>query len=70
MADQPLMVKGSMGQPVPNGLLSEIRSHHQLVAQLLARIKTDLPEESGVLGMVGGNRQRAAANWRWRGPGA
>ena len=70
MAEEPLMVKGSMGQPVPNGLLNEIRAHHQLISQTLARIDTQPKEPAGVLGIVGGNRQRAAANLRWRGPGA
>jgi hypothetical protein len=66
MANQPLLVKGSMGQPVPNGLLAEIRSHHHLIAQLLARLKVDVPEASGVLGVVGANKARGAANARWR----
>ena len=66
MANQPLLVKGSMGQPVPNGLLAEIRSHHNLIAQLLARLKVDVPEASGVFGVVGANKHRGAANARWR----
>jgi hypothetical protein len=70
MADEPLMVKGSMGQPIPNGLLNEIRATYQLISQTLARLKVESSEPSGVLGLVGGNRQRAAANRRWRGPGA
>jgi hypothetical protein len=28
MADQPLIVRGSMGQPVVNSLMSEIRAHY------------------------------------------
>ena len=67
LADAPLMVKGSMGQDVSNPLMAEWRSHSQLAAQLLARLKLDSAEESGALQMVGGNRQRAAANRRWRG---
>jgi hypothetical protein len=70
MADEPLMVNGSMGQPIPNGLLNEIRATYQLISQTLARLKVESSEPSGVLGLVGGNRQRAAANRRWRGPGA
>jgi len=66
MVNQPLLVRGSMGQPVPNGLLGEIRSHHHLIAQLLARLKVDVPEASGVLGIVGANKARGAANARWR----
>ena len=67
LADAPLMVKGSMGQQVSNPLLAEWRSHAQLAAQLLARLKLDTAEESGGLQIIGANRQRAAAHRRWRG---
>ena len=70
MADAPLTTKGSMGQLVAHPLLNEIRAHHQLISQTLARIDTQPKESAGLLGVVGGNRQRAAANRRWRGPGA
>jgi hypothetical protein len=70
MADQPLLVRGSMGQPVPNGLLNEIRAHHSLIAQLLARLKVDVAEPTGVLGVVGANKARGAADRRWRPGGA
>jgi len=70
MADQPPTTTGSTGQLVAHPLLNEIRAHHQLISQTLARIDTQPKEPAGVLGIVGGNRQRAAANRRWRGPGA
>ncbi|OHV03888.1 hypothetical protein [Mycobacterium talmoniae] len=71
MADAELVVKGYNGQPVAHPLLTEIRQHHLLICQTLARLKVDTAEPAaGVLGVVGGSRQRAAANRRWRGPGA
>jgi hypothetical protein len=42
------------------------RQHHQHAAQMLARLKTDVPEAAGCLGVVGGvNRHRTAALKRW-----
>lgn len=70
IADEDLVVKGYSGQPVAHPLLTEIRQHYLLISQTLARLKVDVPEPTGVLGVVGANRQRAAANRRWRGPGA
>ena len=67
LADAPLLVKGSMGQQVSTPLRAEWRSHSQLAAQLLARLKLDTAEESGGLQIIGANRQRAAAHRRWRG---
>ena len=67
LVDAPLMVKGSTGQMVSNPLMAEWRSHNQLAAQLLARLKLDTDEAAGGLQLIGGNRQRAAANRRWRG---
>jgi len=69
MAEQPLWVRGSMGQLVPNGMLAEVRSHRLLAAQLLARIKLNVDDESpGVLGGLGttSTKARASANRRWR----
>jgi len=75
MAEQPLWVRGSQGQPVPNGMLAEIRSHHHLIAQLLARIKLDLSDadagsDSNLIRINRPNPQRAGALKRWRGAGA
>ena len=70
MADASRTKKGARGQVVAHPWLSEIRAHHQLISQTLARIDTQPKEPAGLLGVVGGNRQRAAANRRWRGPGA
>jgi hypothetical protein len=60
-------VKGYNGQPVGHPLLTEIRQHHLLISQTLARLKVDIPEDAGVLGVSGFNKARAAANKRWRG---
>jgi hypothetical protein len=62
-----MVVPGYNGQPVAHPLLTEIRQHHLLVSQLLARLKLDVPEDAGVLGAAGVNKARAAANKRWRG---
>jgi hypothetical protein len=73
MAEQPLWVRGSQNQPVPNGMLAEIRSHHHLIGQLLARIKLDLSDADAGADLVKINRpnpQRAGALKRWHGAGA
>jgi hypothetical protein len=60
MAGDDMVVKGYNGQPVAQ---TEIRQHHLLISQTLARLKVDVPEPSGgVLGVVGSSRHRAAAN--------
>jgi hypothetical protein len=48
-------------------LVTEIRQHHLLISQTLARLKVDLPDEPGLLGVPGVNKARSAANKRWRG---
>ena len=61
---EPLMVKGSMGQPVVHPLVAEVRAHEAQVASLLARLK--LPDDPG--GSVEHPRSsqaRAAAQSRW-----
>ena len=63
----PRMVRGSQGQSVANPLLGELRQLHLAINQTLARIKTDVPEASGMVGGV--NQGRRAANIRWRGKG-
>lgn len=44
-AEAPLMVKGSMGQPVISPFISEARAQRSLLAQLLARMNFADPEE-------------------------
>jgi hypothetical protein len=67
--DGRLLVKGSMGQDVSHPLLAEVRQLHMAINQTLARLKTEPPEASGLLGIVGANPARRAANARWR-PGS
>ena len=67
---EPMVVPGYKGQPVAHPLLTEIRQHHLLISQTLARLKLDVPEEPGLVGVVGVNKARSAANRRWRGAGA
>jgi hypothetical protein len=68
---QEMIVRSYSGQPVSHPLLTEIRQHHLLISQTLARLKVDVPEPAGVLGVVGSsNKQRGAVNQRWRGAGA
>lgn len=57
-----LIVKGSMGQPVANPMISELRQHRATLQRLLAALK--LPDEG-----VSASRSaaaREAANARWR----
>jgi hypothetical protein len=63
--DGRLLVKGSMGQEVGHPLLTELRQVYLAVSQTLGRLKVEEPE-SGVLGVVGANKARGAANARWR----
>lgn len=67
LADQPsLVVPGYSGQPTAHPLLNEVRQYHGLISQTLGRLRLDPPESTGVLGAVGGNKARDAANARWR----
>lgn len=59
-----LVVKGSMGQPVANPLVQEIRQHRQVVKGLLAALK--LPDEDGSVSGSRSSQARAAAQARWR----
>ena len=62
LRDAPLMVTGSMGQPVASPLVQELRQHRSVLARLLAGLK--LPEESGE-GSGRAPSARAAAIARW-----
>lgn len=71
VAEAPTIVNGYNKQPVANPLLAEIRMHRQLLGQMLARVKTDLPEAPGIGAATGtSNRCRAAARARWDRGGA
>lgn len=70
----PLTVEGSMGQPVSNPLVQEIRQHRSVIQRLLVSLK--LPEgDGGAAGDAGGTAPtsmtrsaaaRKAAEARWR----
>jgi hypothetical protein len=62
-----MVVPGYNAQPVAHPLLTEIRQHHLLISQTLARLKVDVPDEPGLLSVAGVNKARAGANKRWRG---
>jgi hypothetical protein len=71
MDTEPAVTVGYNKQPVANPLLTEIRQFHALISLTLRRIRLDAPEDAGgVLGVVGVNKARGAANRRWRGTGA
>ena len=60
------IVKGSMGQPVINPLISELRQHRATLASLLRQL--DLPDEGGAAVPGSGLRSiraRKAATARW-----
>ena len=69
VADTPTIVAGYNNRGnVINQLLPEIRMHRQLLGQMLARVKTDMPEAPGIPAGTGtSNRFRAAALSRWAG---
>ena len=62
LLDEPLVAKGSMGQPVVHPLVAEIRAHEAQVASLLGRLK--LPDDSSVA-EPRSVQARAAAQSRW-----
>jgi hypothetical protein len=73
MAVSEPVVKGVAGQPVAHPLLIEIRQHHQLIAQLLARLDLSTDEEDTAASIPVSSpalrsvKARAAAQKRWRG---
>jgi hypothetical protein len=59
-----LMVTGSTGQPVPNPLLGEARSHRKTVESLFRSMA--LPVEGETTGRGRSPAARDAARFRWR----
>lgn len=64
-----IMSTGSMGQPVVNPLVPEIRQHRSTVATLLGKLKLPDDESSDSAGRVSA-QARSAANARWSRRGA
>lgn len=69
VAKAPLTVAGSMGQPVPNPLIAEVRQQRAILAQLLRRLDLpDEPEAEQAKGMAKSTKARQAARARWGTP--
>lgn len=61
LEDEPLLVKGSMGQLVTHPLVQELRQHRITMASLLRGLKLPDDQPSG----TGINHQRAGGQARW-----
>lgn len=63
----PMVMRGSMGQPVPNPLLTEIRQHRGSVAALFKQLglPDDEVESAGVVDVSRSVKARDAAKSRW-----
>ena len=66
-ASTQLLVKGSMGQPVANPLMQEIRQHRQVIARLLQSLKLPAEDESAAQPRSVSARQAADARWKMGG---
>ena len=58
------IVRGSKGQPRPNGLLAELRQHRRLADQLVVALA--VPVEGEVVGRRRSAAARTVAQTRWR----
>lgn len=65
LAKQPIMITGSMGQPVPHPLLAEVRQHRSALAVLLGKLKLPDDPVQGDGAGAAPNQARSAANSRW-----
>lgn len=67
LSGQPLIVKGSMGQPAPHPLLGELRAHRSLFAAMLRQLKLPDQIEDETPRELSPTSRRAqhAANARW-----
>lgn len=66
LATADLMVKGSMGQQVVSGLVSEVRQHRATLAGLLSKLKIpDTPASSARKKAVVSEQARSAVRARW-----
>lgn len=66
IVDAPLIARGSMGQPVVNPLIPELRQHRATLAALLRTLKLPTDDErSGAQETARSDQARAAARARW-----
>lgn len=63
LADAPVIVSGSKGQPMPNRLFAEIRAHRVLADKL--QISLALPAPGEQTGQRRSGQAKAAAETRW-----
>jgi len=63
LADAPVIVSGSKGQPMPNRLFAEIRAHRALADKL--QISLALPAPGEQTGQRRSGQAKAAAETRW-----
>lgn len=70
LADSNLIVKGSMGQPAINPIVSELRQHRGTFASLMKQLKLPDDGESSEAGGALSAKNRAAAQARWARRGA
>jgi uncharacterized protein YejL (UPF0352 family) len=69
MATAPLVVRGSMGQPIVNSLIAEARAQRQALANALGRLRLPDPDaEKDPGAMARTVRARRAALSRWDRP--
>jgi len=64
LAEGPLMVTGSTGQPRPNPLLDQLREHRKVADRLAAALA--LPIEGESVGRRRSATAKQAVNTRWR----
>lgn len=66
LAGASLVMRGSMGQPVANPLLTEVRQHRSALAALFRQLGfPDLVEDSGAVDVSRSVQAREAAKSRW-----
>lgn len=66
LANAPLTVSGSKGQPRPNPLLDEVRRHREVLARLLARIEVPDDDAEAEQDRKASSHRQASALRRWQ----
>jgi hypothetical protein len=66
LANAPLTVSGSKGQPRPNPLLDEVRRHREVLARLLARIEVPDDDAEAEQDRKASSNRQASALRRWQ----